>query len=493
MAVYGLTPEGFSAKPAVQSKLDFDASFKGVYGASIGSESDGSIPAASSIGQEVQILVDAESSAWEMLGAIVTAVDVDQAVTPQLQQLCALTGTLQEQAQFSSVVETCYGVAGTVLPAGRVVTVTTTGTRFVSQAPATLALITAIWDALTDYELNDLISNDGSVWQVIVAGTSGGASDPVGTGQQVDGSVTWQRVGASTLGVALVDYAAEATGALSAAPLTLVNIATPVTGWTGATNVLAATLGRPIESEPALRARRKLELQGQGGGPADAIRAKILRTLPDVVQCIVFVNDDDVVDADGVPAHGVEVLIQAPAIAPTTDAELALAVWRAVGAGIATGGTTTAVITDASGNPQTVKFSRPVEVPIYAALTVYYLASEWPAGAAAVQAATKSALGTRFVDYQIGDDVRAAVLAAAVLDGPQEVNAAGDPVIPATAGSQKAPGLLGVANGAGTDGTTPYIGTAPGPATSTKVTITLRQLPTLDPANVTVTATAATP
>jgi uncharacterized phage protein gp47/JayE len=493
MPVYGLTPEGFVGKPATQSKADFDASFKGVYGASVGSEADGSIPAATSIGQEVEILTDAQSSDWEMLGAVVTAFDVDQAVTPQLQQLCALTGTVQEGAQNSSVIETCSGIAGTVLPVGRVVTVQTTGTRFLSQAPATLALITATWSALTAYDLNDLIIHDSSVWQVIVAGTSSAGSPPTGTGTQVDGTVTWQRVGASTLGVALVDYAAEQTGALSAAAGQLTAIATPVPGWTGAYNFLAATLGRAIETEPALRARRKLELQGQGGGPADAIRAKILRTLPSVTACIVFVNKGDVVDADGVPAHGVEVLIQAPTTSPTTDAELALAVWRAVGAGIDTGGTTTEVITDASGNSQTVKFSRPVEVPIYSALTVFYLASAWPGGAAAVRAATKSALGTLFAGYQIGDDVRSAVLGAAVLDGPQEVNAAGDAVIPATAGSQAAPGLLGVANGAGTDGTLPYIGTAPAPVTSTKVTITLRQLPTLDPANVTVTATAATP
>ena len=36
----------------------------------------------------------------------------------------------------------------------------------------TLALITATWTALTSYAVNDLIINNGSVWQVIIAGTS---------------------------------------------------------------------------------------------------------------------------------------------------------------------------------------------------------------------------------------------------------------------------------------------------------------------------------
>ncbi len=485
-----LTPAGLTVQTAVELKAALDQAFANIYGQSL--LVDGEIPAATSIGQEVALITDEGSAERELVSAVYAAFDPDQAVTPELQILCALTGTTQKAAEKSSVVETCYGVAGTVLPVGRIVTVQTTGTRFVSQAPATLALVSATWTALTAYAVNDLIINNGSVWQAIIAGTSSAGSPPTGTGQQVDGTVTWQRICASTLGVALVDYLAEVDGALSAAPDTLTQIATPVTGWTAATNPIAATLGRGIESEPALRARRVLELQAQGGGPADSIRAAIL-AIPQVQACVVFVNDGDVVDGDGVPAHGVEVLIQAPLVAPTTNAELALAVWKAVGAGIATGGNITENVTDASGNTQVVNFSRPVEVPIYIALTVYYLASAWPGGAAAVEAAAKSAIGTFFAPELMGYDVRSSAIAGAVLEGPQEVTAAGDPVIPASAGSQPAAGLLGVANGAGTDGTLPYIGTAPAPVTSTAVVITSRQVATIDPADISVTATPATP
>lgn len=488
----GLTPEGFVGETATEAKTALDADFKGAFGQSLGSEPDGSIPPASSVGQEVGIIVDSRSSAWEVLGAIYTGFDVDQAVTPQLQILCRLSGTEQKLARFSAVVETCFGDAGTVLPVGRVVTVQVVGTRFTSQAQKTLALITATWAALTAYAVNDLIINDGSVWQVLVAGTSGGASDPTGTGQQVDGTVTWQRICASTLGVALVDYKAEVTGPLSAAAGQLSVIATPVPGWTGAINLQAATLGRALESEPALRARRNLELQSAEGGPVEAIRARILE-IPEVIQCIVFNNKGDVVDADGVPAHGVEVLIQAPLTSPTSNAELALAVFHAVGGGIDMGGNITENITDSTGRTQEVKFSRPVEVPIYIDATVYYDATQWPGGASAVEAAATSALGTLFAGFSIGLDVRAAVVGSAILDGPQSVDSAGVPVIPAPAGSIAAPGLLGVANGAGTDGTLPYIGTAPGPVTSTKITISLREIATLDPVNVTITATPATP
>lgn len=495
MPVYGLTPQGFQAKTAVQIKAELDAAFKQLYGASIGSEPDGSIPAQTSIGQEIALDTDAFSGLWQLLQAVYAAFDPDQAVTPQLQILCALTGTRQENATYSSTVETCMGDEGTVLPAGRVVTVTGSGARFVSQDAATLALVTNTWLASTAYGVDTLIINGGRVWQVVIAGIS----DSVGTGPSgavgavvIDGTVTWRAMCNSTVAVALVAYRAEVVGPIGAAGGTLVNIATPVSGWTSAYNAHAADLGTALQSEPSLRALRVAQLQGSGGGPADSIRAAIL-AIPEVEACVVFVNDSDVVDGDGVPAHGVEVLIQAPSIAPTTDAELALAVWQAVGAGIATGGNTSEFVTDASGNTQEVRFSRPTPVPIYAALKVYYQASAWPGGDSAVEAAAKSAIGTLLAGYSIGLDVRSAALASAVFDGPQEVDSSGTPVIPATAGSTAAPGILNVTNGAGTDGTLPYIGTAPAPVTSTTVTITSRQIATIDPADIDVTAVVGTP
>lgn len=489
----GLTVAGFVSKSATDIKAEYDAAFKQLYGASLGSEPDGSIPAASSIGQEIALLTDADSAAWQLAQAIYSAFDPDSAVTPQLQVLCALTGTRQESATFSTVVETCIGVAGTVLPAGRAVTVQTTGTRFTSQALATLALVSDTWAALTDYAVNDLIINGGRVWQVSVAGTSSAGTPPTGAVGAVvtEGTVTWRAMANSTQGVALVPFAATVVGPLSASAGTLINIATPVTGWVSAYNLADADLGAALQSEPSLRALRVAQLQSSGGGPADAIRAAILR-IPTVENCVVFVNDGDTVDGDGVPAHGVEVLIQAPSVSPTTDAELALAVWQAVGAGIATGGGITETVTDASGYPQTVKFSRPEPVPIYIAAQVVYLISAWPGGDDAVIAAAQSAIGTLFSGFPIGFDVRSANIAAAIIDGPQEVNAAGAPVIPATVGSQAAPGILGVNNGAGTDGTLPYIGKLAAPVTSTTVTITLRQLATVAVLDMDITALGVT-
>lgn len=490
---YGLTIVGFIAKSALESKADFDAAFAGIYGASVLSDTDGGIPAATSLGQEVAILTESESAAWERDGVIYAAFDPDQAITPQLQILCALSGTTQKPATFSSVAVTCYGLSGTALPAGSVITVTTTGTRFVSQSPATLATISATWAALTNYSIGALIINNSSVWVCSTAGESSAGSPPTGTGFQTDGTVIWYRVCASTLGAALVTYKPEVTGPIAAAVLTLVNIATPVAGWQGAVNGALASLGQSLESEPALRARRLLELSSQQGGPPNSIRAAIL-AIPTVTACIVFYNDLDVA-VDTIPPHAVEVLIQAPTEEPTTDLELGLDVFNAVGAGIATSGSTTVTVTDDSGNDHLVSFTRPQDVPIYVVITVFYDASVWTGSNPDddVEAAATSAIMTYGANVlSIGLDVRSSQVAGAVEDGPYALDATGTPIV-APAGSPTLRGILGVANGAGTDGTLPYIGVAPTPVTSTNVVVTKRQLASIAAGNITVHATAQTP
>jgi uncharacterized phage protein gp47/JayE len=502
---FGISGAGFLAKPATQSKLDFDAAFKAIYGASIGSNPDGSIPASTSIGQEIVILVDSESAAWLMQQAIYAGFDPDEAVSPQLQILCALTGTRQKLATFSTVVETCFGVAGTQLPPGRVVAIPVTGTRFDSQpnpddanAPnSTLTAISAAWATSTAYALSDIRNASDGIWQCIVPGTSRNS----GIGPTVAGSVSgvftestgveWRYVCALALGVALVPFQAEESGPLAATAPTLSSIATPVAGWQGALNALDASLGTSLETDAQLRVRRQEELQSAGGGPADAVRAAILQ-ITTVEACIVFVNSTDAV-VDGVPAHGVEVLIlDSRAVTSDTNQDLANHVWAAVGAGTATGGGITKTVIDASGNPQTVSFSRPTAVPIYIVEKVYYDATIWTSHTAVEQAVTAAILNAGAL-YTIGEQVRASPISAASESGAYAVDGTGTAIVPAPAGSPIVPGILEVRNGAGTDGTLPYIGTATSPVTSTTVAITKRQIATFSAAHISVVASSESP
>lgn len=491
-----LTTTGLVVETATEIKTALDTAYKGIFGDSIGSDPGGAIPGASAIGQEIALLVDAKSAASLMLLEIIAAFDPDQAEAFALDILCELTGTRRKLAAYSTVLVACSGTIGTSLPAGRVLKVQSLGTRFASTTAATLAAVAAAWAASTSYVLDDLVTANGKIWQCIGAGTSALAA-PSGSGQQTDGGgVVWYAVGTAGQGIALVLYQAEATGPLAATQGQLTEIATPVDGWAAAVNAAGTDapgngLGRDVEGDAALRLRRVEELQTQGGGPPDAIHAALI-ALPDVVAVTVFVNNTDATDANGLPPHSVDVMILAPAL---SDLTLANAVWKAVGGGTglsnAVGTPKSVTVTDASGNPQTVRFSRPTLVPIDIQATVYYDPAAWQVGnvTQAVTAAARSAICTFAAAYYLpGYNVRAQPLAAAVSDGPQATvtDSLGmvTPIIPAPAGSVAAPGIVDVAltMRRGAD-----------PFASTPITITAGELATFDPNNIAITATPETP
>lgn len=499
-----LTPTGIVIETATEIKDALDATYKGIFGESIGSDPGGAIPGASAIGQEIAILVDSKSAASLMLLAIIAAFDPDQAEDVYLDILCALTGTRRKLATYSTVLEACSGVIGTILPPGRVVTVQDVGTRFVSQAStadtnapsSTLEAVAASWADVTDYTINALVNNGGKIWQCVEPGTSG-TPGPTGSGEQTDGGgVVWYAVGVAGQGVALVTFQAEETGPLAATQGQLNAIATPVSGWAEAVNAASTDapgngLGSNLEGNAALRLRRVQQLQAPDGGPADSIRSAIL-AMTDVVACTVFVNNTDATDGNGLPPHSVDVMILAPSV---DDQTLADAVWAAVGAGTATsnaiGTPVSKTVVDASGNNQTVKFSRPTPVPIDVQVTVYYDAAAWQVGNVddAVASAAQSAICTFAGSYYLpGINVRVSVLSSAIVDGPQatETDNSGDvsPIIPAPPGSLPAPGIVDVAM---------LIRRDADPFANTPITIIAGEIATFDPNDIAVVATPEVP
>ena len=253
----------------------------------------------------------------------------------------------------------------------------------------------------------------------------------------------------------------------------LVTIATPVGGWKSLVNLLDASVGALLESNAALRIRRDAEIHAEGNAVAEAIRTRILQvgegTADNVTACTPFYNDTDSTNADGVPAHSIEVLVLGG-----LDQAVADALWRvAGGSGIHLHGTTTATVVDSQGNIQTVKFSRPTPVPIYIVADVINdnTPNVFPSNGSAL---IQSALATFGTSYTIGRDVRSAALGAAVFDAPSS----------STPGATPVPGILDVSC---------KIGVAPAPALTLPITITSRQIATFDTSRITVNLTGAAP
>ncbi len=469
---WGLTLLGLNAKSAPEIKLELEASLKaGPLGASAGSEPDGSIPVASLAGQLIAILTDGYAGLWDLLLAIYANTDPASATGAALDMLCALTGTTRRAATRSTVTETCTGKPGTILPTARVVTVQVSGTRFLSLAQGTIVALDD-WTTLHAYALGARVTNGSSparAYLCIFAGTSAAyAPGPLTTDPDiVDGTAQWRYLGDGT-GAVDVAYAAEVTGVLAAVSGTLSVIGTPVNGWSGAINIADAVKGTDVELDPALRLRRQAELAAEGAGDSNAIRAAVLRvdvgTVNAVVSCRVFVNNTILASVDGLPPKSIEVLVLGG-----LDADIAAVLFAEVAAGIETFGTTSVNVTDSNGDVQVVKFTRPTPVPIYVRVDITYDPAVYPAAdIIASGELIKTLVGDYGQAFPVGRSVRASLIEAAVIDGPEAP-----------------PGILDV--------TALYIGVAPAPGSSATVAITSRQLATFNSANVVVNFTPGSP
>jgi uncharacterized phage protein gp47/JayE len=229
---------------------------------------------------------------------------------------------------------------------------------------------------------------------------------------------------------------------------TLTVIETPVSGWNATVNVLDAVIGQDTETDAELRTRRANELVASGNATLEAIRTHVL-DVSGVTASIVFENNTDVTNVDGVPPHAVEVLVLGG-----TDAAIRQALFEAVAAGIATHGSVSGVVTDSAGNPHTVKFSRPTSISIWIVTNVQKLVANFPADG---ETQIKNALKAFGDTYPIGKNVTSSALSAKIF---------------------AIAGVLDVLEC--------FIGTAPAPGTEATIVITSRQLAAFDTSRITV-------
>ena len=155
------------------------------------------------------------------------------------------------------------------------------------------------------------------------------------------------------------------TGPVLALAGTLTNIETPVSGWDEVTNPLDGETGRPIESDPELRARRAESLSVTGAGTVPAIRARLLQQVDDVTAVTIIENRSDFEDEDGRPPHSFEAVVSGG-----VDQDVADLLWLVKPAGIETHGDIFVEVTDSQGEIQPIRFSRPIQVFIWVKLTI---------------------------------------------------------------------------------------------------------------------------
>lgn len=240
---------------------------------------------------------------------------------------------------------------------------------------------------------------------VTLTGTAGAVISR-GAVQQKSTGYLWslpQTVTIGSGGTAEALVTCQQLGPVIAVPGDLSIIATPTAGWTAVTNDDAADLGRAVETDAELRARQALSV----ANPSQTIIESLtggLASVPGVSLVRVYQNDTNETDANGLPPHSIEAVVQGGA-----DYDIAYQINLRKDDGVSTNGEESVDVVDTAGQTHTIKFSRPEDTPIYVSINLQKLPGY--KGADSI----KNAVAAYINALGIGEDVyTSAVLVAAM-------------------------------------------------------------------------------
>lgn len=189
-------------------------------------------------------------------------------------------------------------------------------------------------------------------------------------------------------------------GAVTAPAGTVNRIATPTLGWQSVANAAAATPGNPVETDAQLRKRQAqsvaLPSRTVLGGILGAVQA-----VPGVIQAAIYENDTSATDANGLPEHSIAVVAQGG-----DAAAIAGAIRRKKTPGTYTHGTTSVVVTDEIGIPNTIRYFQPTAVPMVVEVRLKAL----PGYTTGVAAQIQQAVSDHINALGIGTDINLARL-----------------------------------------------------------------------------------
>jgi uncharacterized phage protein gp47/JayE len=317
---YGLQSTGFVVKPLADILSDIETAELALISASL------DIQPTSPIGVINGIVAQALADLWDLASAMYSGMDPDTATGDQLEGLSLITGTVRDPATATVVVDCTVNVnAGfNALP----------GTMFASVVGSPEHLF---------YNLEE-VDNPGGV-----------PADET------------------------VSFICEDTGPIQALSGTLTVIAVPLAGWNSVTNPDDGNIGSDIESDSHLRLKRQEELTLGGNTTAEAIRADVIAqmqptatppTSVPTTACTVLYNDTNLLDANNLAPHTIEVIARSPGATADDDTLLAQLILNDKAAGDGTQGTSVVVVTDSQGNDQNIKFTRPTDTPLTVVITV---------------------------------------------------------------------------------------------------------------------------
>lgn len=306
-----LTANGLTVKSVTEIVADLTAAFQLIYGPDI------NVGANSPDGQLIGILAQAIQDNGQLLVQVANSFAPDSAFGVILDQRMAMSGIIRNQGSYT----TAY------------VTVTVTGAITLPGQDVLVATPSA--------QVFTVADTAGNQFQLVSSHTFGGA------------------------GSASLAFAAVTLGQIQTTANTIQTIITITPGVSSVNNPTTASdvEGLPEETDPQLKIRQANSYFLQSVAPADAIRAALLN-VDDCVDAYVAENDTGS-SADGVPAHGLWIIVNGGA-----TADIGTAIYMKKNPGCALTGAQSYAVVRPQGNTATIQWDNAVPENLYVKATL---------------------------------------------------------------------------------------------------------------------------
>ena len=381
------------------------------------------------LGRLIALDVVGDANLWEAAQLVYSAFDPNSATGIALDNLVAIGGLERQGETFSTVSLLLAGDTNTSIPASSEVGSNTSNNKFTiprlvqlnTQSASGITVAVAVVQNSTLYQIsysttsstqNVQYTSDSDATEVeILAGLNSAiasghpslTSSIVGTTLVITCDDIFQTVNftkTTNLGITKVRKVIDAVS-VESVPVeqlanTITTINTPVLGWDSVTNPFDATVGRLRETDEELRLRFRKSKFERATNTIESLYSALF-AVSGVTEVIIYENDTDVTDVNGVPGHSF-----LPIVVGGVSTDIGDAIWQNKPLGILSYGNTTIPVTDSQGFLHDVSFERPNPVVIHIEVTLTTDAN-FPADG---EARIKSAIVDYFQNnYGIGDDV----------------------------------------------------------------------------------------
>jgi len=392
------------------------------------------------IGRLISLSSPSQADLWEALEEVYNAFDPDAAEGLALDKLAKLMGLTREPAQKAVCQLLLTGNAGVTVPYASSVRGEGTNVLWNTRADVTFAgkysgvyinvnhvatgtsysvtYSTPSGDKVLSFTTGGSATEAGIVDGLITAALTDGHPDYILVSRLPNTQTLWIRKVSlystsyftPSLKLTITQYQkvvsaqADVTGEVVQPVDTVNQIATPVLGWVLATNFTEATGGRLIETDSELRNRMSTSKYDKASNILESLYSA-LKSVTGVTEVIIYENESNVTDVNGVPAKSFMCVI-----AGGDDQELVDTIWKNKPLGILSyqSGATfpddyTFEALDSQGYPHPIGLNRPTPKPIYISIDLETVAGVFPSDGIAQM---KSAIVEYFkANFGISDDI----------------------------------------------------------------------------------------